>query len=87
MGKKRLWLCKLCHLARRPGALLTINGNDHINGHLKLKHDLTINPKSYSGRIRLPAAEASASASAGSYKRQPFWAAGYIQAYVDWTIL
>jgi hypothetical protein len=72
---------KLCHLAQRPGALFTSNINDYINGHLKLKHGLIVNPKSHSSRTRLPAAEASTSA--GSYKRQPFWAAGYVQAYVN----
>ena len=85
LGKKRLQLYKLCHLAQRPGALLTINGNDHINGHLKSKHDLIINPKSHSGRIQLPSIEASTSAS--SHERQLFWAAGYVQAYVNWIIL
>jgi len=35
--------------------------------------------------MRLPAVEASTSAS--SHEHQPFWAAGYVQAYVDWTIL
>ena len=33
-------------------------------------------------------ADAQASTALGSgHERQPFWAAGYVQAYIDWTIL
>ena len=90
LGKKRLWLCKICHLARKPGALLTINGTDHISGHLKSKHSLITNPKSHSGSIQLPAASSpfqlaarASSTPDGSHERQPFWAASYVQAYVN----
>ena len=90
-GRKRLWLCKICHLARKPAALLTINGIDHIIGHLKLKHSIVLNPKSHSGTLRQSATpgliDTQASPTPGSSERQPFWAAGYVQAYVDWTVL
>jgi len=33
------------------------------------------------------AAAQALSALGGGHKRQPFWVAGYIQAYVDWIIL
>lgn len=87
MQKSATWL-------ENQAALLTINGTDHISGHLKSKHSLITNPKSHSGSIQLPAASSSFESAAralstpdGGHKRQPFWAAGYVQAYVDWTIL
>ena len=92
-GRKRLWLYKICHLARKPAALLTINGTDHIIGHLKSKHSIILNPKSHSSTLHQSAASGlinpatQASPTPGGSERQPFWAAGYVQAYVNWTIL
>jgi len=50
-GRKRLWLCKICYLARRLAVLLIINGTDYIVGHLKSKYSLILNYNSYSGTL------------------------------------
>ena len=94
MGTKRLWLCRICHLAQKQSSLLTINGNDYIISHLRSKHNINVGPGSYKSNIQSPiplspfeAATQASSTLGNGHERQPFWAAGYVQAYVDWTIL
>ena len=91
-GEKRLWLCRSCHLAHKPGALLILNGNDHIANHLKGKHSILVGEfKTGEQKAKLSnplrAATQNPHALSSQPNRQPFWAKGYIQAYVDWTIL
>ncbi len=54
MGIKRLWLYRICHLAQKPSSLLTINGNNHIIGHLRSKHNINVGPRSYKSNTQSP---------------------------------
>ena len=85
-GTERLWLCKICHLNKKPGGLLTVNGNDHIFGHLKSNHNIVKGV--HLGEL-LPANpfEAAKAATAFTGQHVPFWSRGYIQAFIDWAIL
>jgi hypothetical protein len=81
---KRLWLCKLCHLAKRyENQLLVANGTTHIHEHMASFHGL----REHGEVIHKVAQAHPFEAATVSYNiATPFNEEQYKRDYIDWAI-
>jgi hypothetical protein len=91
--KKKVWLCKLCHLNEHyhQGVYL-INGYESIFRHLRNAHQIFYNEKKKrvklkNSQTRLGGRSWAQATSFVQAERRPFDVDGFLRATVDWSIL